>query len=310
MISIILCTHNRSHFLPGCLQSLIEQKNNRDYEIVAVDNASKDNTWEILTEIKRKNGNCPLTILQENRLGKSYALNTALQKSSGDIFLFTDDDVIVNPFWVAHAESAFADSSIDGVGGKILPKWEGSVPTWFSAYLYPNLALIDYGDVAFDINSDKPYYGANMAFRRRVFNEIGDFRIDLGRRGDMLLGNEDTEFCKRALTKGYRLVYDPHMIVNHIISSNRLTKSYFHEYHFRMGETMVLSGRDAGKGYAKVLRIPLWRIKEYMTALLLFIFYFITFRPKQTIIYETKLCEALGYIKGTYQEKEMPRANS
>ncbi len=70
-------------------------------------------------------------------------------------------------------------------------------------------------------------FGANMAFRREVFELLGGFRTDLGRSGTHLLSNEDTEFGRRLFAHGLRLRYEPSAVTYHPVAENRLRQAVF-----------------------------------------------------------------------------------
>jgi GT2 family glycosyltransferase len=80
---------------------------------------------------------------------------------------------------------------------------------------------IDHGPLA-----EAPF-GANMAFRRAMFEKYGAFREDLGRSGDNLISNEETEFCSRLFSGGEQLLYVPSAVVYHPVAANRIKKEYF-----------------------------------------------------------------------------------
>jgi len=306
MISVILCTFNRSSLLHNALLSLARQDNldKNACEVLVVDNNSQDSTKECTQTVIEKYPEI-FRYYYEPHQGKSFALNLALKNAKGDVFAFTDDDVEVPPDWIARIWKAFQNIAIDGVGGKILPKWETEQPYWFSKELYSNLALIDYGNESFLLDNDKPFYGANMAFRKIVFEKIGQFRTDLGRCGGILLGNEDTELYKRAFAAGFKMLYDPHVIVNHVIAEDRMKKKYFRKYNFRAGETIVLSGRDNATKCRNIFGIPLWRMKEYLVAFKKLIIQSLLLRRESAFMNEIKVCEGAGYIYGRVRQKSI-----
>jgi hypothetical protein len=81
--------------------------------------------------------------------------------------------------------------------------------------------------------------GANMAFRRVVFERYGNFRTDMGPNGAAVGGAEDTEFGRRLLRGGERLVYSPGTIVYRPVDPQRLTKRYFQRWYFCYGKALM-----------------------------------------------------------------------
>ena len=107
------------------------------------------------------------------------------------------------------------------------------------------LALIDLGDVPGEMK--KAPYGTNMAFRKNMFARYGTFRADLGRCGNSLLSNEDTEFGRRLMSAGERLRYEPTAVVHHPVPMERLNQNYFRNWWFDYGRARVL---ERGSGPA------------------------------------------------------------
>lgn len=99
-------------------------------------------------------------------------------------------------------------------------------------------AVFDQGDEPKELN--EPPFGANMAFRKGVFECYGYFRPDLGRRPGSLISNEDTEFGKRLMAAGERLGYEPSAIVYHPFQEGRLNKKYVLAWYFDYGRAVTL----------------------------------------------------------------------
>ena len=129
--------------------------------------------------------------------------NAGIRQSRGEVLAFVDDDVTVEPAWLRNLTGGLRDSQWSGSGGRILPPQGFSPPPWL-ALQGPwgqggaLCAQFDMGDAARQITEEPPY-GANMAFRKEMFEKYGGFRTDLGRCGDSLIGNEDTEFGRRLM---------------------------------------------------------------------------------------------------------------
>ena len=67
-----------------------------------------------------------------------------------------------------------------------------------------------------------------MSYRKTVFEKIGFFRTDIGRKGKVLMAGEEAEFSLKALDsiKSSKIIYDPSAIVFHRVTPTRLTLSY------------------------------------------------------------------------------------
>jgi GT2 family glycosyltransferase len=187
----------------------------------------------------------PVTYLFEGRQGKSNALNTGLVAARGGLIVFTDDDVEVAPGWLeAAADALDADPSIDYTGGPVTPRWEREPPAWLDRQrgdLWGTLAILDYGadPFVFEDRSRVPL-GVNMAVRRSLVERIGGFHPELGRRGRLLLGQEQAEFLARARAAGARGGYVPAMRVLHFVPASRMTKQYFRRWWYWKGVSRAL----------------------------------------------------------------------
>jgi GT2 family glycosyltransferase len=107
----------------------------------------------------------------------------------------------------------------------------------------------------------EPPFGANMAFRKEMFDRFGGFRTDLGRVGNAMLSGEDTEFGRRLLTAGSRLRSEPGAITYHPVEQSRLRRRYFLKWWFNKGRTDVLEFGAHAKG-RRLFRIPIRMIPD------------------------------------------------
>lgn len=241
-ISVIMCTHNRCDFIEEPLLSLLSQRipDGIKYEIIVVDNNSDDNTEAVVKKMSKR-GDKQIKYLREERLGLSYARNLGVEKASGDIIAFIDDDAVADDNWVANLLGVYQKNELAAcVGGKVKPLWpDGKKPEWLPYHLFPFLSFLDFGDHLKIAESHHEYpIGVNISFRKEVFQNIGKFKSDLGRVGSCLLSCEDSEFCFRLQTSSLRqrnIYYAPEALVYHQVLPERLTKSYFNKRLFWQG---------------------------------------------------------------------------
>ena len=99
------------------------------------------------------------------------------------------------------------------------------------------VAHFDRGDEACEL--DEAPYGTNMAFHKDMFVNYGLFRTDLGPRPDSEIRNEDTEFGRRLLAAGERLLYVPSAVVYHEVPEHRTTKKYLLKRWFDDGRAEI-----------------------------------------------------------------------
>jgi glycosyltransferase involved in cell wall biosynthesis len=240
-ISVILCTYNRCDSLAKALASVAvsELPDNIDWEVLVVDNNSRDQTRQVAQDFCGRNRH--IRYLFESKQGKSNALNLAIRESRGDVLAFMDDDVTVEPDWLRNLTTPLQSGPWSGVGGRILPPKDFSAPPWLTLEgpykMGGILALFDRGSDPADL--DVPPFGTNMAFRKIMFDKFGGFRTDLGAPPGNTVRGEDTEFCQRLLNAGERIRYEPSAIVHHAVPPERLTEKYFLSWWFVYGRACV-----------------------------------------------------------------------
>jgi glycosyltransferase involved in cell wall biosynthesis len=262
-ISVILCTYNRCESLKTTLDSLtaLVVPQSIEWEVLVVDNNSKDRTREVINEFCLRNPG-RFRYISELKQGLSNARNAGIGQARGEILAFVDDDVTVEPGWLHDLTANLYDGQWSGAGGRILPPTEFAPPPWLElrgpwGQGGPLCAQFDFGDTPGELKEEPPY-GTNMAFRKTMFEKYGGFRVDMGRCGGSLIGNEDTEFGRRLMAAGERLRYEPSAIVYHSIAEERLNKKYFWVYWFAFGRAQM---REKG------LRTKVWGIPRYFFSL-------------------------------------------
>ena len=215
-ISVIICTRNRPAFLYQCLNRLMESTP-RPQEIIVVDNAPDDNSArDIVSQFLE------VTYIVEARPGLDIARNRGIKESSSAIIAFTDDDVEVHPLWVYRIWETFQNDAIVAMTGLIFASvLNTEAETIFEKYWSFNLGYTDkiYDKTYFSASlpTGPPVWeigaGANMAFRRSVFDEVGYFHelLDVGAAG----AHGDTEIWFRILAHGNSIQYNPRAVAYH-----------------------------------------------------------------------------------------------
>jgi len=242
-ITIAICTYNRCENLRRTLESLtrLEVPAGLEWELLVIDNNSHDQTKQVVESFAER---LPVRYVFETQQGHTYARNRAIQEMRGDLLLFTDDDVEVDAGWVKAMWQAARDYPESAFfGGKVLPLWECERPAWFDLDALPPLRDV----IVYAAGSDESYpysenltpIGANMAFRRWVFDKVGLFRTDLGRKGFGTEGGDEAEFCRRLSRVGVEGVFVPAAVVHHSVPPERCTKRYVWDWHISYGRAWV-----------------------------------------------------------------------
>ena len=128
VISVCICTYNRSESLRRTSKSLAEQDHldKGEVEVLIVDNNCIDDTREVVEAFRKA---LPIRRVTENQQGLARARNRAVKEFRGDVLLFTDDDIRFGPDWLAAYRDAFRRfPDADYFGGRILPDWGDAKP--------------------------------------------------------------------------------------------------------------------------------------------------------------------------------------
>ena len=228
-VTVVVCTRNRAHALPDCLESLRLLEHDALHFII-VDNAPlDDSTRDLVTEMASVDPR--FQYVREPLPGLSRARNLGLAHTTSEIIAYTDDDVRVDPLWVKGLLRGFARrANVGCVTGMVasasleLPAeqyFDGRV--WWSssceAIVYDarsgpaSSALHPYAAGTFGT-------GANFAVRTDLLREIGEFDETLGA-GSPCDGGEDLDIFVRFIRAGYSLSYEPAALVWHEHRSDR-----------------------------------------------------------------------------------------
>jgi GT2 family glycosyltransferase len=222
-ISVVVCTHRNPALLAKTLDSLSHQTLGQElFEVIVVDNNSKDNTVEVVARYPT------VRYILEERFGLSYARNIGVEKAGGDIIAFIDDDAEASAQWLQVLLRIYDNTQdVWAAGGKVLPIWDAPKPDWLTEEYYRSLSLVEWGENARALCWPERIIGTNCSFRRQVFADIGFFDTCLGRIGEVLLGNEDTEIQQRIHALGRLVYYAPEAVVYHHVTESRMTEEYF-----------------------------------------------------------------------------------
>ncbi len=196
-VSVVVCSYNGGKTLDRCLESL-KHVDYPDYEVVLVDDGSKDNTQEIAAKHP-----WIVSIRQENK-GLSFARNVGARAAKGDVIVYTDSDCMADPDWLYYLVGTLLSGDYAGVGGpNISPPAENWVQACVSAAPGgPSHVLLT------DVVAEH-IPGCNMAFHRWAFEQVGGFDPEYRKAGD------DVDFCWRLQSSGGVIAFSPAAIVWH-----------------------------------------------------------------------------------------------
>ena len=259
-IDVIIATHKRPESLKRTLSSILECRVNDqfDYCLTVVDNNSLDQTKNVVTGLmplfKGK-----LKYLFESKQGKNNALNTAIQQTSGEYIVLTDDDCLMDKEWLVNIVSVLKEKDVDILGGPIKPFFERPIPSWIdlnNKIFHGPLVHYQLSDRYFDSTEQMIFPpGANMVIRRSAYIKFNGF--EQGTRA------QDTEICYNWHRLGAKIGYAPNVLVHHITPDSRLNKNYFRHWQFLSGKNSSTISTDEYKKEGRIFwGVPLWMYKS------------------------------------------------
>jgi GT2 family glycosyltransferase len=258
--TVAICTANRSALLAESLAALLPLIDSRTSEVLVVDNGSSDDTPRMLAELISAH---PSTVraVRENRPGLSAARNRAVREARGELLLFLDDDAPPGPGWLEAYLAAFGETRAAAAGGPVEPIFGGALPDWLDSRFLPYLTAWDRGREVVALHYNELPRGANMGFRRAMFETYGDFLEQLQRKGTGLRTCEDIEFCLRLERGGEEILYLPKALVRHHVAQQRLSVSWMEARFAGQGfSEAIIDWRHAG---IRGLRIGLQRVARF-----------------------------------------------
>lgn len=249
VVTFIICSYNRAQYLDDTLHSFVQHEPSEysNYELLIIDNNSDDETPDVVRkyqELINKDGK-PIRYIKETKQGLSHARNRGIKETQTPYLVFLDDDIRVTkkliPAWISFFTN---NPETMAAGGKIHVQFDDPRPHWMSHFLLPLLGHHDLG------NRPKPYpknkypFGGNMGFQKKIFDEIGQFNTDLGRKGKQLKASEEKELFRRLKAAKIDIQYIPDALLYHRVNKQRLTKEYIRRQALGLGQSIALQVED------------------------------------------------------------------
>jgi glycosyltransferase involved in cell wall biosynthesis len=197
--SIVIACPNGSWMLDECLEAISAQTYG-DYEVIVL----PDGELEI--------SDPRVKVFPTGKVRPAEKRNLGIRMSGGDVVAFIDDDAYPDPHWLEYAARYFSESAIAAVGGPgVTPPGDGFMQQLggrvYSNFLVSGNFRYRYkaGGVRRDVDD---YPSCNLFVRRSVLEKIDGYRTDFW-------PGEDTLLCKDIVDSGFRIVYDPWVVVYH-----------------------------------------------------------------------------------------------
>jgi glycosyltransferase involved in cell wall biosynthesis len=234
-ISLIVCTRDRVESLRRTIEAFARLRipEGRTVEFLVIDNGSTDGTSAFL-----RGASCASMDLRtdnEPRAGLSRARNKALSIARGRVLVWTDDDVVPDPFWLERLTAPILRGEADAAAGAVL------IPADHRERLRGTPLEKNAGYVAAtdDIRWTAPQrmVGANMAFAATVLEKVPRFDEYLGAGPTSTGFHEETLFAWQMIDTGHRLVGVPDAAVTHEFDVSRLDNAAILRMAHRIGRS-------------------------------------------------------------------------
>jgi GT2 family glycosyltransferase len=195
-ISVVVCTYNGGRTIDECFRALA-RLDYPDYEVIVVDDGSMDGAAARAPDYGFR-------LVTTTNVGLSNARNLGLERASGEIVAYLDDDAYPEPDWLTHLALAFRRTSHVGIGGpNIPPEGDGPIADCIAhAPGGPMHVLVS------DVEAEH-IPGCNMAFRREALEAVRGFDPQFRIAGD------DVDLCWRLQERGWTLGFSPAAVVWH-----------------------------------------------------------------------------------------------
>jgi GT2 family glycosyltransferase len=204
-VSVVIACPGWSNLLAECLAAL-DKQTYRNFEVIVLpdfDCPEKDGF---------KLSNLDVRIIPTGKVRPAEKRNLGIKESKGEIVAFIDDDAYPDIHWIEYAVKYFVSEKIGSVGGPgITPPGSGYM-SYLGGRVYENILVsgnyryrYKAGGVRRDVDD---YPSCNLFVTKNVLDAIGGYRTDFW-------PGEDTLLCKSTVDAGFRIVYDPWVIVYH-----------------------------------------------------------------------------------------------
>ena len=244
-ISVVVCTYTEARWadLVEAVDSIRRQIVPCRELIIVV-----DHNQALFERVRDQFEEATVVENQEPR-GLSGARNTGVAIAKGTLVAFLDDDAIVERDWVEKFTECLENPELLGVGTRIDPLWENEQPAWLPDEYYWVVGC-SYRGLPLTQAPIRNLSGGSMCLRREIFEEVGGFRVGIGRTSTRPLGCEETELCIRAGQHWPQKIflYDPGIRIQHRVPASRARWSYFCARCYAEGQSKALVSSNVGAG--------------------------------------------------------------
>lgn len=257
MLSIVVCTRNRVELLEGCLRALTTQDDHRvPYEIVVVDNGSKDATRSMVEDLAGKNA--AVRYVFEPRAGLSRARNAGARAATFPYVGYIDDDGRVRPDFVRTVARVIEEFGFDCFGGWVVPWYRTPKPPWLpDSFGYYR----KWSDRTGILERGKDLPGGILIIKWDALQLCGGFPEELGMRGETIGYGEENAVQHRLRKLGKTIGFCPDLVLTHLVAEYKFNVVWHLKRQFGLARDKRalkghLSGWEIGVALARAVSFP------------------------------------------------------
>lgn len=175
-LSIVIPLFNEQESLPELHDWIVKvvEQNNYSYEIIFVDDGSKDNSWQVINELAKRNKNVKAIGFQRN-YGKSPALHMGFEKAQGDVVITMDADLQDSPDEIPELYNMIIRDGFDLVSGWKQKRYDNAFTKNLPSKLYNYVNRKISGIKLHDMNCGLKSYKNKVVKSIEVYGEMHRF---------------------------------------------------------------------------------------------------------------------------------------
>jgi glycosyltransferase involved in cell wall biosynthesis len=236
-VSVVVCTYAADLFEDCCeaVESVLTGRYD-DVEVILIVDGDDDLADRFRSEYDDAT-DVTVHCNAENR-GLSASRNEGIDRATGDVVAFLDDDAVADDDWIDELVAVYDDRDAIAVGGRMAARWVAGKPSFLPAEYYWLVGVTHRGfaEPGAEVRNT---FGSNISFRREVLEELDGFAERIGRKGAAQLQAEEPELCTRMIQRyGQGVIYEPDAVVEHKVFEYRTHRRW-------------LAGRAFWQGYSK-----------------------------------------------------------
>lgn len=220
----------------------------------------------------------PARYAYQRQAGLNRARNRGCREARHDLIAMIDDDCVPREDWIESIIDQHARFPQAGViGGRVELEFLADPPHWLAGEFLLNLCRVHWAERTRPVRDGEFVVGANMSFRKSVFDRAGGFSEEFGLSGRQSpqLANDETLFNHRVERCGCgRILYSPGIVVRHQIPSERLRYAYHEQRRYGQGvsdiDLAIHENRQdplsASERFRQVVQHQRWHLEELLRA--------------------------------------------